>query len=108
MINYETCSLYYVHDETSETANGQCDYIFSFVSHKAEDAYGPASFYASRKQTMLLSKMFCKLGTLKHAISLRQLSIQCINRYGIDQNAETPDKNITVLCSNCNPRPLVI
>jgi len=99
---------YFVHDDTSEIVNGQRDYVFSFVSREVEVASGTSSFYASHKQTILWSKMCCKLGTLKHAISLVQLSIQYTNRYSTDQNAETPDMNITVLCSNSNPQPLVV
>jgi len=45
---------YYVHDDTSETANGQCDYILSFVSHEVEVVSCTASFYASHKQTIPL------------------------------------------------------
>jgi hypothetical protein len=53
MLNYDTCSLYYAHDGTSETADGQCDYVSSFVSHKVEAVSRTASFYASHKQTII-------------------------------------------------------
>jgi hypothetical protein len=76
--------------------------------HKVEVVSGTASFYTSHKQTILWSKTFCKLGTSQHAISLIQLSIRHINRYGTDQNAETPDMNVAILCTNSNPRPLIV
>ena len=58
------------------------------------------TFYASHKQTVVWSKMFCKSGTLKHSISsLTQLSIQHTNR----QNRRN-SRHETVSRSNTNPQ----